>query len=142
MNNHNIQNNQESSSESSEDHIPFVRLTVNGDSFMLYQIRKMIATAVAVALGHFPEGMIAASLARPARVATPIAPASTLYLTAAEFMSFRPHKPDASVDSASELENTPNRLDVLEPGVDVVGDVRAFQKTVLEILFQLNSQIH
>ena len=120
------------SSESSEDHIPFVRLTVNGDSFMLYQIRKMIATATAVALGHFPEGMIAASLARPARVATPIAPASTLYLTAAEFMSFRPHKPDASVDSASELENTPNRLDVLEPGLDVVGDVRAFQKTVLD----------
>tara|TARA_B110000483_G_C17994201_1_gene464723 strand:- start:614 stop:811 length:198 start_codon:yes stop_codon:yes gene_type:complete len=48
-------------------------------------------------------------------------------------MSFRPHKPDnTSADSASELENTPNRLDVLEPGVDVVGDVRAFQKTVLD----------
>jgi len=122
----------ETLSSSSASGVPFVRLTVNGDSFMLYQIRKMIATAVAVALGHFPAGMIAASLARPARVATPIAPAPTLYLTAAEFMSFRPHKPDASVDSASELENTPNRLDVLEPGVDVVGDVRAFQKTVLD----------
>ena len=122
----------ETLSSSSASGVPFVRLTVNGDSFMLYQIRKMIATAVAVALGHFPEGMIAASLARPARVATPIAPASTLYLTAAEFMSFRPHKPDTSVDSASELENTPNRLDVLEPGVEVVGDVRAFQKTVLD----------
>ena len=34
---------------------PFVRVTVRGDSFMLYQIRKMVATAVAVALGHYPR---------------------------------------------------------------------------------------
>ena len=49
---------------------PFVRVTVRGDSFMLYQIRKMVATAVAVALGHYPPELIPASLTRPARVVT------------------------------------------------------------------------
>ena len=56
--------------ETTPDGEPFVRVTVRGDSFMLYQIRKMIATACAATLGHFPLGTIAASLARPARVAT------------------------------------------------------------------------
>lgn len=68
---------------------PFVRVTVRGDSFMLYQIRKMIATAVAVALGHVPASFVPVTLVRPARAATPLAPASTLYLKRAEFMTFR-----------------------------------------------------
>ena len=71
---------------------PFVRVTVRGDSFMLYQIRKMVATAVAVALGHYPPELIPASLARPARVVTPIAPPSTLYLRDAEFVPFAKNK--------------------------------------------------
>ena len=71
---------------------PFVRVTVRGDSFMLYQIRKMVATAVAVALGHYPPDLIPASLARPARVVTPIAPPSTLYLRDAEFVPFAKNK--------------------------------------------------
>ena len=93
---------------------PFVRVTVNGDSFMLYQIRKMIATAVAAALGHFPLELIPASLTRPARIATPIAPASTLYLVDAEFMSFRPRKeakvsgPETPGDAEGHRRTSPN----------------------------------
>ena len=80
---------------------PFVRVTVRGDSFMLYQIRKMVATAVAVALGHYPPELIPASLARPARVVTPIAPPSTLYLRDAEFVPFAKNKSKRAAASAA-----------------------------------------
>jgi tRNA pseudouridine38-40 synthase len=80
---------------------PFVRVTVRGDSFMLYQIRKMVATAVAVALGHYPPELIPASLARPARVVTPIAPPSTLYLRDAEFVPFAKNKNKRAAASAA-----------------------------------------
>ena len=81
---------------------PFVRVTVRGDSFMLYQIRKMVATAVAVALGHYPPELIPASLARPARVVTPIAPPSTLYLRDAEFVPFAKNKRAAAPAAGEE----------------------------------------
>jgi tRNA pseudouridine38-40 synthase len=48
----------------------------------------MIATAVAVALGHYPIELLPVSLARPARIVTPIAPPSTLYLHEADFVPF------------------------------------------------------
>ena len=127
---------------------PFVRVTVNGDSFMLYQIRKMIATAVAAALGHFPLELIPASLTRPARIATPIAPASTLYLVDAEFMSFRPRKeakvsgPETPGDAEGIAERrqtspneqcaVPNRLDALVPGAEVRASIAEFQRSVLD----------
>ena len=130
---------------------PFVRVTVNGDSFMLYQIRKMIATAVAAALGHFPLELIPASLTRPARIATPIAPASTLYLVDAEFMSFRPRKDakdakDAGPETPGDEEGVaerrrtspnepvvvPNRLDALVPGAEVRASIAEFQRSVLD----------
>ena len=81
---------------------PFVRVTVRGDSFMLYQIRKMVATAVAVALGHYPPELIPASLTRPARVVTPIAPPSTLYLRDAEFVPFAKNKRAAAPAAGEE----------------------------------------
>ena len=122
---------------------PFVRVTVNGDSFMLYQIRKMIATAVAAALGHFPIELIPASLTRPARIATPIAPASTLYLVDAEFMSFRPRKdapaggdsPGGDSPGGGSSENSavvPNRLDALVPGAEVRAAIAEFQRSTLD----------
>ena len=46
---------------------PFIRVSVRGESFMLYQIRKMIATAVAVSLGHCPLEFLPASLSRRGR---------------------------------------------------------------------------
>jgi tRNA pseudouridine38-40 synthase len=79
-----------------------VRVTVRDDSFMLYQIRKMVATAVAVALGHYPPELIPASLTRPARVVTPIAPPSTLYLRDAEFVPFAKNKRAAAPAAGEE----------------------------------------
>lgn len=119
--------------DASSDAPPFVRVTVNGDSFMLYQIRKMIATAVAAALGHFPIELIPASLTRPARIATPIAPASTLYLVDAEFMSFRPRKDaPAGGDSSENSAVVPNRLDALVPGAEVRAAIAEFQRSTLD----------
>jgi len=103
----------------------FVRVTVCGDSFMLYQIRKMIATAVAVALGHIPQSFLPVTLSRHARAATPLAPASTLYLRRAQFMTFR-----VSNDVKAE-PSSPPRLERLEPSAHVQSNIDSFQRAVL-----------
>ena len=101
---------------------PFIRVSVRGESFMLHQIRKMIATAVAVSLGHIDLEFLPASLARPCRAAMPLAPASTLYLYDVEFMKFR-----------KNLEpNQPNRLERLVPSEAVRADLDAFRREKLE----------
>ena len=69
---------------------PFVRISVEGESFMLHQIRKMVGTALAVARGTLPAAFIPAALAKPCRTRTPVAPAATLVLSGATFMPFRP----------------------------------------------------
>jgi tRNA pseudouridine38-40 synthase len=101
---------------------PFVRVSVRGESFMLYQIRKMIATAVAVSLGYVPLEFLPASLSRPCRAAMPLAPASTLYLYDVEFMKFR-----VNLD-----ESQPNRLEKLVPSDAVRADLARFQREKLE----------
>lgn len=116
--------------ETTPDGEPFVRVTVRGDSFMLYQIRKMIATACAATLGHFPLGMIPASLARPARVATPLAPASTLYLRGAEFMPFA--RPGSGAKETEPDPNAPPRMERLDPSERVRADVAKFQRETLD----------
>jgi tRNA pseudouridine38-40 synthase len=88
---------------------PFVRISVEGEScaypslygprlrfltiayaVMLHQIRKMVATAVAVARGTLPAAFIPAALAKPCRAKTPMAPAPALVLAGATFHPFRP----------------------------------------------------
>lgn len=69
--------------------VPCVKLTVRGASFMLHQIRHMVAAAVAVAIGKIPLDLLEASLAAPTRVNLPLAPASSLVLIDAEFSPFR-----------------------------------------------------
>ena len=49
----------------------------------------MVGAAVAVARGHLPPELVEASLSAPARVNLPIAPPSTLFLSASEFSPFR-----------------------------------------------------
>jgi tRNA pseudouridine38-40 synthase len=88
---------------------PFVRVKVYGESFMLHQIRKMIATAVLVALDSeetptMPLSFIKASLCRPCRVVTPMAPPLTLFLTGAEFMSFRKTNHEEKTRAAAKVE--------------------------------------
>ena len=55
-----------------------------------------------VALGHYPPELIPASLTRPARVVTPIAPPSTLYLRDAEFVPFAKNKRAAAPAAGKE----------------------------------------
>jgi len=107
---------------------PFVRLTVCGDSFMLYQIRKMIATAVAVTLGYIPASFVPVTLARPARTATPLAPASTLYLRNIEFFDFRKTAPE----NAKDDQDQPPRMVRLKPAGRVAEEISAFQRDVLD----------
>ena len=64
---------------------PFVRLAIEGESFMVHQIRKMVATALAQARGALPATFLDAALARPCRTRTPMAPAATLLLRSAAF---------------------------------------------------------
>ena len=101
---------------------PFIRVSVRGESFMLYQIRKMIATAVAVSLGHCPLEFLPASLSRPCRAAMPLAPASTLYLYDVEFMKFR----------ANLEPGQPNRAERIDPSPAVREDLSRFRREKLE----------
>jgi tRNA pseudouridine38-40 synthase len=101
---------------------PFVRVSVRGESFMLYQIRKMIATAAAASLGYVPLEFIPATLTRPCRAAMPLAPALTLYLHDVEFMDFRKNNDPSQ----------PNRLERLEPSLLVREELSRFQREKLE----------
>jgi tRNA pseudouridine38-40 synthase len=68
---------------------PCIRLSVEGASFMLHQIRHMVGAATAVALGIIPLELLEASLSAPARINLPLAPACSLILAGAEFSPFR-----------------------------------------------------
>ncbi len=62
--------------------------------------RHMVGAAVAVALGRFPLGFVAASLEVPARCSLPLAPPHTLVLAANWFMPF-PKGADIDLQSLS-----------------------------------------
>lgn len=64
-----------------------VRLT--GESFMLHQIRHMVATALGVAAGHLPLQSIEACLCVCARARLPLAPPANLLLCDAEFFPMK-----------------------------------------------------
>ena len=72
---------------------PALRIEIKGGSFMLYQIRYMIGTAVAVVLGRLPSEIIPVTISAPARFNhLPLAPASALMLADAHFFPLRtPH---------------------------------------------------
>jgi tRNA pseudouridine38-40 synthase len=65
------------------------QLSVTGTSFMLHQIRHMVAAACAVAYGAVPLHMLDVALSCPARLSFPLAPGSTLVLADADFAAFR-----------------------------------------------------
>ena len=105
---------------------PFVRISVEGESFMLHQIRKMVATAVAVARGALPAAFIPAALAKPCRTRTPVAPASTLVLSGATFMPFRPDTSKAAAAAGSDGAASPPAQRALASPAHVAAAVEAW----------------
>ena len=65
-----------------------LRCEVRGQSFMLHQIRYMIATAVAVARGYISLRILTASMTAPMRINLPLAPPHTLLLADSTFGAF------------------------------------------------------
>jgi len=77
-------------------HEVMVRLVVEGSSFMMYQIRKMVGLALAVARGAAPPGCITAALSPHAHVAVPLAPATGLLLDEVWYDSCAPTTTNAT----------------------------------------------
>ncbi len=69
--------------------VPCVKLAVCGGSFMLHQIRHMVAGAVMVGMGIIPPELLRAAVAPPVRMNLPRAPPGTLVLRDADFGKFR-----------------------------------------------------
>eukprot|EP00803_Ostreobium_quekettii_P001731 evm.model.scf_924.4 EVM.evm.TU.scf_924.4 scf_924:29233-33614(+) len=65
-----------------------VQCEVRGQSFMLHQIRYMIATAVSVARGYISLRVLKASMMAPVRITLPLAPPHTLMLFESTFGDF------------------------------------------------------
>ena len=64
----------------------YVRISVQGDSFLLHQVRRMIGALILTAKGIFSEDVLRAAIDSPFRILTPRAPSQGLLLRDARFL--------------------------------------------------------
>lgn len=64
----------------------YVRVSIQGDSFLLHQVRRMIGAMVLTARGDFSEEVLRAAIDSPFRILTPRAPSRGLLLRDARFL--------------------------------------------------------
>eukprot|EP00536_Pseudo-nitzschia_multiseries_P002977 jgi/Psemu1/284102/fgenesh1_pg.42_\ len=64
---------------------PFVVVEIRGDGFVAQQVRRIVASVVAVSNGWLPEEFFESATRTDIAIETPIAPAELLYLSAARF---------------------------------------------------------
>lgn len=64
----------------------YVRISIQGDSFLLHQVRRMIGALVLTARGVFSEEVLRAAIDAPFRILTPRAPSRGLLLRDARFL--------------------------------------------------------
>ena len=64
----------------------YVRISIQGDSFLLHQVRRMIGTLILTARGIYTEEVLRASIDAPFRILTPRAPSRGLLLRDARFL--------------------------------------------------------
>lgn len=64
----------------------YVKISIQGDSFLLHQVRRMIGAIVLTARGTFSEEVLRAAIDSPFRILTPRAPSRGLLLRDARFL--------------------------------------------------------
>jgi tRNA pseudouridine(38-40) synthase len=64
----------------------YVRLSLQGDSFLLHQVRRMVGALILAARGIYSEEVLLAAIDSPFRILTPRAPSQGLLLRDARFL--------------------------------------------------------
>ena len=71
--------------EANEKEEPFLVIEIRGDGFVVQQVRRIVATVVAMANGWLPVEFLQTALRADFSIETPIAPEGLLYLSSARF---------------------------------------------------------